>query len=96
MAKNTEKKNAETKKAAPKYNEKITKAIEIIRTTQPHVTVAYFNADGEYHFHKRAGFKAVPIDGVAEEEIDLGPAVEDEGNEDTGADAGELGKGIEF
>lgn len=96
MAKNTEKKGAEAKKAAPKYNEKITKAIEVIKASQPHVKVVYFNANGDYHFHKRDGFKAVNIDGSAEEDIDLGAEVEEtEPTEDTGA--GELGKGgIEF
>lgn len=62
-----------------KVNDKVAKAIEVIRETQPHVKVAYFNQDGEYHFHKRPGFKAVPIQDE-EEEIDL--EVEEDADED--------------
>lgn len=82
MATKNTNKPAEKKAAAPKgkYNEKITKAIEIITATQPHVKTAYFNADGEYHFHKRPGFKAVPI--VEEEDIDLEAEIEEDTDED--------------
>lgn len=75
MAKKDTTKAADKKAAAPvkttvKINEKIAKAIEIIKETQPHVKVAYFNQDGAYHFHKRPGFGAVPIQ-AEDEEIDL-------------------------
>lgn len=73
--KDTTKDAAEKKAAAPvkttvKINDKIAKAIEVIKEHQPHIKVAYFNQDGAYHFHKRPGFAAVTIQGD-EEDINL-------------------------
>jgi hypothetical protein len=85
-------------KAAPvvkttiKVTAKVAEAIEIIKEYQPHVKVAYFNEAGDYHFHKRAGFVAVPI-GEADEDTDL-EVDTDEDNEDETVDAG--GKKLEF
>jgi hypothetical protein len=91
MAKNTNK-SAAPKAAAVqttvKVNDKIAKAIEIIKEHQSHVKVAYFNVAGEYHFHKRPGFKAVPIQDE-EEDIDL----EVEAETDTELDETPVGAG---
>lgn len=67
-------------KTTVKISGKVAEAIEIIRETQPHVKVAYFNAAGEYHFHKRPEFAAVPIQ-ADDEEIDL-EVENEEGNEE--------------
>jgi hypothetical protein len=89
MAKNN--KPADKKAAAVqttvKVNSKVAEAVEVIKATQPHVKTAYFNADGEYHFHPRKGFKAVPIQD--EEEIDLETEIaDDEPDEDEPVDTG--------
>jgi hypothetical protein len=55
-------------KTTVKISGKVAEAIEIIKETQPHVKVAYFNEAGQYHFHKRPGFAAVPIQ---DEDTDL-------------------------
>lgn len=55
---------------------KVKKAIEDVRQYHPHVKVAYFNADGEYHFHKRKGFTAVTI--IEEDEVEQDMEVEDD------------------
>jgi hypothetical protein len=88
---------ADKKAAAPvkttvKVNDKIAKAIEVIKEHQPHVKVAYFNQDGAYHFHKRPGFAAVPI--VEDEEIDLEVENEEESDEEVDANPG--GEKLEF
>jgi hypothetical protein len=90
MAKNN--KLADKKAAAVqttvKVNSKVAEAVETIKATQPHVKTAYFNADGEYHFHKRPGFKAVPIQDD-EEEVNLEAEIGDnEPDEDEPVDTG--------
>jgi hypothetical protein len=75
-------KNKQTAKAAPAVktttvvNEKVAKALEVIKELYPYVKVAYFNADGEYHFHKRKGFAAVTIQ--EEEETDQDIEIEED------------------
>lgn len=96
MAKKDTTKAAADKKAAPvkttvKVNDRIAKAIEIIKEHHPHVKVAYFNQDGAYHFHKRPGFAAVPI---VEEDIDLEVENEEENDED--AETAPGGEQLEF
>jgi hypothetical protein len=80
-------------KTTIKISEKVAEAIAIIKETQPHVKVAYFNQAGEYHFHKRPGFVSVPIqdDEDTDLEVDIDDVDEDE---DTQVDAG--GKKLEF
>jgi uncharacterized FlaG/YvyC family protein len=79
------KKDNKAAKAAPavqttvKVNDKVAKAIEVIKEHHPHVKVAYFNADGEYHFHKRKGFAAVTI--IDEDSDEPNLAAETEGDE---------------
>lgn len=96
--KDTTKSTAEKKAAAPvkttvKINDKIAKAIEVIKEHQPHVKVAYFNQDGVYHFHKRPGFAAVTIQGD-DEEIDLVVENEEENDEEVVTDP--RGEKLEF
>lgn len=98
MGKN-DKKTAAPKKDAPvkttvKVTEKIAKAIEVIKETQPHVKTAYFNQAGDYHFHKRPGFAAVPITDEDDEDIDLEVETEEDEEVQEQADAG--GKKLEF
>jgi hypothetical protein len=66
-------------KTTVKISGKVAEAIEIIKETQPHVKIAYFNQDGDYHFHKRPGFAAVPIqDEDTDLEVDTDEVDEDE------------------
>jgi hypothetical protein len=80
-------------KTTVKISGKIAEAIEIIKETQPHVKVAYFNQAGDYHFHKRPGFSAVPIQ---DEDTDLEVENEevDEDQDEQPVDPG--GKKLEF
>lgn len=80
-------------KTTVKISGKISDAIEIIKATQPHVKVAYFNEAGDYHFHKRPGFAAVPIQ---DEDTDLGVEDDeiDEDQDEQPVDPG--GKKLEF
>lgn len=65
-------------KATVVVSDKVAKAIEVIKNHQPHVKVAYFNGDGEYHFHKRKGFSAVVIqDDDNEQEIQVEEYISD-------------------
>jgi hypothetical protein len=77
----------------PKVNSKIAAAIEVIKTHQPHVKTAYFNADGEYHFHPRKGFKAVAI---IDEEEDIDLEAEPETDEPIEDEPVDTGKKLEF
>jgi hypothetical protein len=92
------KKDTKAAKSAPvkttiKISSKLAELIEIIKTTQPHVKVAYFNEAGDYHFHKRPGFSAVPIHGE-DEDTDLEVETDEDDEDQEQADAG--GKKLEF
>jgi hypothetical protein len=80
-------------KTTVKITGKISEAIEIIKATQPHVKVAYFNENGDYHFHKRPGFTAVP---VQDEDIDLEVEDIDPNEDDDPVKTDPGGKKLEF
>jgi hypothetical protein len=55
--KKADKAAAEQPAAETAVKTKVQEAIEIIAEHAPHVKTAWINDNGEYHFHKRPGFK---------------------------------------
>lgn len=75
MAKTNKETADEQQVVAPEEKTKVQEAIAIIAEHAPHVKVAWINDNGDYHFHKRPGFKKYILRKASEADEEVEEAV---------------------